>query len=80
MPTSQQLLVSSLPIGSTGLVEVANNPNLKPEFFRSYEVCVRGELDKSYFSLTGFYADYKYFIRSPQPVFGPTERHTSDNA
>ncbi len=79
MPTSQQLFVSSLSIGSTGLVEVIPNPNLKPEFVRSYEVGVRGELDKGYFSLTGFYADYKDFIRSLQEVPGKPNHYTSDN-
>lgn len=79
MPTSQQLFVSSLSIGSTGMVEVIPNPNLKPEFVRSYEIGVRGKLDRGYLSLTGFYADYKDFIRSLQPVPAPTERYTSDN-
>ncbi|MGB3830717.1 MAG: TonB-dependent hemoglobin/transferrin/lactoferrin family receptor [Mesorhizobium sp.] len=79
MPTSQQLFVSSLSIGSTGFVEVIPNPNLKPEFVRSYELGLRGELDRGYLSLTGFYADYKDFIRSLQPVPGPAERYTSDN-
>ncbi len=79
MPTSQQLFVSSLSIGSTGFVEVIPNPNLKPEFVRNYEIGIRGELDRGYLSLTGFHADYKDFIRSLQPVPGPTERYTSDN-
>lgn len=79
MPTSQQLFVSSLSIGNTGFVEVIPNPNLKPEFVRSYEAGIRGELDRGSFSVTGFYADYKDFIRGFQPVPGPTERYTSDN-
>lgn len=79
MPTSQQLFVSSLSIGSTGFVEVIPNPNLKPEFVRSYEAGIRGKLDRGYFSLTAFHADYKDFIRSLQPVPGPTEKYTSDN-
>lgn len=79
MPTSQQLFVSSLSIGTTGLVEVIPNPNLKPEFVRSYEVGVRGKLDRGYLSLTGFYADYKDFIRSLQLVPGTAGKYTSDN-
>lgn len=79
MPTSQQLFISSLSIGSTGMVEVIPNPDLKPEFVRSYEAGIRGELDRGYFSVTGFYADYKDFIRSLQPVAGATDRYTSDN-
>lgn len=79
MPTSQQLFVSSLSIGTTGLVEVIPTPNLKPEFVRSYEVGVRGKLDRGYLSLTGFYADYKDFIRSLQLVPGTAGKYTSDN-
>lgn len=79
MPTSQQLFVSSLSIGSTGFVEVIPNPNLKPEYVRSYEAGIRGKLDRGYFSLTGFYADYKDFIRSLQPVPGAADKYTSDN-
>ena len=79
MPTSQQLFVSSLSIGSTGMVETIPNPNLKPEFVRSYEAGFRGELDRGHFSFTGFYADYKDFIRGFQRVPGTAERYTSDN-
>jgi len=79
MPTSQQLFVSSQSIGATGFVDVIPNPNLKPEFVRSYEAGIRGKLDRGYFSLTGFYADYKDFIRSLQPVPGQDGKYTSDN-
>ncbi|WP_374832027.1 TonB-dependent hemoglobin/transferrin/lactoferrin family receptor [Paenochrobactrum pullorum] len=79
MPTSQQLFVSSQSIGTTGMVEVVPNPNLKPEFVRSYELGVRGEYDRGYFSFSGFYADYKDFIRGLQPVPNESDKYTSDN-
>lgn len=79
MPTSQQLFVSSTSIGSTGLVEVIPNPNLRPEFVRSYEAGVRGQFTRGYFSFSGFYADYKDFIRGLQEVPGSPGKYTSDN-
>ena len=79
MPTAQQLFISSSSIGATGMVEVIPNPNLKPEFVRSYEAGLRGEYDRGYFSASAFYSDYKDFIRSLQRVPGTADKYTSDN-
>lgn len=78
MPTSQQLFVSiNDPFSGT---EVVPNPNLRPESVQSYEAGVRGEFDWGFFSVGGFYADYKDFIRSLQQI-NPNDpnRVTSDN-
>ncbi|MGU3401508.1 TonB-dependent receptor [Brucellaceae bacterium D45D] len=79
MPTAQQLFVSSTSIGTTGMIELVPNPNLKPEFVRSYEAGLRGEFDRGYFSVSAFYSDYKDFIRSLQQVPGTADKYTSDN-
>ncbi|NVD43166.1 TonB-dependent hemoglobin/transferrin/lactoferrin family receptor [Ensifer sp. HO-A22] len=66
MPTSAQLFQSSTdPFTGSSLVP---NPNLKPESVDSYEIGFRGELDRGYFTVATFYADYTNFIRSLQPV------------
>jgi len=78
MPTSQQLFVStSDPFSGS---QVIPNPNLRPESVRSYEMGVRGQFDRGYFSLGGFYAQYHDFIRSLIPV-DPSNPNivTSDN-
>lgn len=79
MPTSQQLFVSSLSIGSTGFVEVIPNPNLKPESVENYEAGLRGEFERGYFTVAGFYSKYDNFIRGLQPVAGSPGKYTSDN-
>ncbi|MBD7989676.1 TonB-dependent hemoglobin/transferrin/lactoferrin family receptor [Ochrobactrum sp. Sa2BUA5] len=79
MPTAQQLFVSSTSIGATSMVEVIPNPNLRPEFVRSYEAGLRGEFNRGYFSASTFYSDYKDFIRGLQPVPGEADKYTSDN-
>ena len=68
MPTSQQLFVSSLDPFSFPPNQVIPNPNLKPESVRSYEAGVRGQFERGYFSVGGFYAEYDDFIRSLIPV------------
>ena len=66
MPTSQQLFVSSSdPFSGNRIIP---NPNLRPESVRSYEAGVRGQFDRGYFSVGGFYSEYKDFIRSLIPV------------
>ncbi|MFK0278382.1 TonB-dependent hemoglobin/transferrin/lactoferrin family receptor [Ensifer sp. NPDC090286] len=66
MPTSAQLFQSSNdPFSGSYLVP---NPSLKPESVESYEIGVRGELDRGYFTVATFYADYANFIRGLQPV------------
>jgi len=66
MPTSQQLFQRSTNIYTgTGLIP---NPDLKPEYVQNYEMGLRGQFDRGWFSLSTFYADYKDFIRSFQPV------------
>jgi len=66
MPTSQQLFQSSNDI-FTGSA-IIPNPALKPEYVKNYETGIRGEFDRGWFSLSTFYADYRDFIRSFQPV------------
>lgn len=60
MPTAQQLY-TSLPGTGFNLIPA---PDLRPESVDNYEVGVRGEFDRGYFSVTAFYADYTDFIQS----------------
>ena len=83
MPTSAQLFQSSVdPFTGSSLVP---NPNLKPESVDSYEIGFRGELDRGYFTVATFYADYANFIRGFQPITVtapggvPVVGYTSDN-
>lgn len=64
MPTSAQLFQSSTDL-FTG-TSIIPNADLKPESVRSYEVGVRGQFDKGYFSASAFYSDYTNFIRTLQ--------------
>ncbi|WP_457588322.1 TonB-dependent hemoglobin/transferrin/lactoferrin family receptor [Ensifer canadensis] len=66
MPTSAQLFQSSVDLftGSS----LVPNPDLKPESVDSYEIGFRGELDRGYFTVATFYADYTNFIRGFQPI------------
>ena len=61
MPTAEQLFTSLPAGGGTNLVP---NPNLKPEEVKNYEIGVRGEFDTGFFSVNGFYSDYKNFIQN----------------
>lgn len=61
MPTAEQLFTSLSLGGGTNLIP---NPDLKPEEVSNYEVGVRGEFDNGFFSVNGFYSDYKNFIQS----------------
>ncbi|MEM7069298.1 MAG: TonB-dependent hemoglobin/transferrin/lactoferrin family receptor [Pseudomonadota bacterium] len=60
MPTAQQLY-TSLPGRFFNLIP---NPNLRPETVDNYELGLRKETDRGFFSVTGFYADYTDFIQS----------------
>ena len=83
MPTSAQLFQSSTDIftGSS----IVPNPALRPESVQNYEVGFRGELDRGYFTVGAFYAEYSDFIRSLRPttVTAPdgtkVTAYTSDN-
>ena len=80
MPTSQQLFISSSSvIGTTGFVTVIPNPDLKPESVSNYEAGLRGEFERGFFSVNGFYSQYENFIRGLQPVAGEANKYTSDN-
>jgi hemoglobin/transferrin/lactoferrin receptor protein len=71
MPTSQQLFQSSSdPFSGIAIIP---NLDLEPESVQSYEVGLRGQYDRGFFSLGAFYADYEDFIRSFQPttIIGP---------
>lgn len=78
MPTSQQLFVSASDPFNPGS-DVVPNPNLKPESVVNYEAGVRGEFERGYFSVGGFYSSYDNFIRSLQPVPGQPGKFTYDN-
>ncbi len=78
MPTSQQLFVSVNDIFSGN--KVIPNPDLRPESVASYEAGFRGEFEKGWLSVGGFYAHYTDFIRSLAPVPGePPTTVTYDN-
>ncbi|WP_332712117.1 TonB-dependent hemoglobin/transferrin/lactoferrin family receptor [Pelagibacterium mangrovi] len=70
MPSAQQLFQSSTGIGNTGFVDIVPNPDLRPESVQNYEIGLRGEFDRGWFSVSGFYADYSDFIRGLQPYPG----------
>lgn len=78
MPTSQQLFVS-VNDPFTGN-QVIPNPDLKPEAVASYEAGIRGEFERGWLSVGGFYSEYTDFIRSFAPVAGqPANVVTYDN-
>lgn len=84
MPTSQQLFQSSTdPFSGRSIIP---NLGLKPESVQSYEVGLRGQYDRGFFSLGAFYADYEDFIRAFQPTTipgpggAPVPAYTFDNA
>lgn len=60
MPTAQQLY-TSLPGTFFDLIPA---PDLKPEEVNNYEVGLRGEFDRGFVSINGFYAEYTNFIES----------------
>jgi hemoglobin/transferrin/lactoferrin receptor protein len=66
MPTAEQLY-TSLPGTTFNLIP---NPDLKAERVKSYEAGLRGRFADSFFSLSGFYADYDNFIQAFTPVAG----------
>ncbi|MCP8896224.1 TonB-dependent hemoglobin/transferrin/lactoferrin family receptor [Shinella daejeonensis] len=66
MPTSAQLFQSSTDL-FTGSA-IIPNPALRPESVQNYEVGFRGELDRGYFTVGAFYAEYTDFIRGFHPV------------
>ncbi|KQW75914.1 hypothetical protein ASC89_23640 [Devosia sp. Root413D1] len=75
MPTASQLYQGSN-FGSSILVP---NPTLRPESVVSYEAGVRGNFERGYFSVGGFYSEYKDFIRGLQLKPGTTNQYWSDN-
>lgn len=64
MPTAQQLYYTS---AGTGF-EVVPNPDLRPESVQSYEAGLRGEFERGYFSVNGYYAHYDDYIQTLQEV------------
>jgi hemoglobin/transferrin/lactoferrin receptor protein len=59
MPTAQQLY-TSLP----GFFNLIPAPDLRPETVNNYEIGLRGEFERGFFSVNAFYADYTDFIQS----------------
>ncbi len=60
MPTAQQLY-TSLPGAFFDMIPA---PDLRPEQVDNFEVGLRGRLDRGFFSVGGFYADYTDFIEN----------------
>lgn len=75
MPTSSQMFSAS----ESAFFKIIPNPDLKPESVQSYEAGIRGEFDRGYFSLSGFYSDYDDFIQIWQDVPGQPDTMTSYN-
>lgn len=78
MPNAQQLFQSSQGIGNAGFVDIVPNPNLKPESVRNYELGLRGEFDRGWFSVSGFYSQYSNFIRGLQVAPGAVQNANGD--
>lgn len=64
MPTAQQLFYTSSGVG----FEVVPNENLRPESVVSYEAGLRGEFERGWFSVNGYYAHYDDYIQTLQEV------------
>lgn len=64
MPTAQQLYYTSAGVG----FEVVPNPDLRPESVESYEAGLRGEFERGWFSVNGYYAHYSDYIQTLQEV------------
>ena len=60
MPTAQQLFTSV----KYPTFNMIPNPNLKPESVKSYEAGLRGSFNNGWFSVGGFYSDYKDYIQN----------------
>lgn len=69
MPTAQQLY-TSLPGTFFNLLPA---PDLRPETVNNYEVGLRGEFERGYFSVNFFHADYTDFIASFYNVPGTND-------
>ena len=68
MPTAQQLFTSV----KYPTFNMIPNPNLKPESVKSYEAGLRGSFNNGWFSVGGFYSDYKDYIQN-LVVVGPND-------
>ena len=64
MPTAQQLYYTSAGVG----FEVVPNPDLRPESVASWEAGLRGEFERGFFSVNGYYATYDDYIQTLQEV------------
>jgi hemoglobin/transferrin/lactoferrin receptor protein len=64
MPTAQQLYYTSSGVG----FEVVPNPDLRPESVKSYEAGLRGEFERGWFSVDGYYAQYDDYIQTLQEI------------
>lgn len=76
MPTAQQLFYTS----TSPTSEIVPNPDLLPESVTSSEAGLRGEFDRGYFSVNGYYAQYENYIQTLQLVdVGPPMIFTTLN-
>ncbi len=74
MPTAQQLY-TSLPGAMFSLIPA---PNLRPESVNNYELGLRGEFDRGFFSVNVFRANYTDFIQAFYNIPG-TKKYTYRN-
>lgn len=75
MPISEQLYTSY----DMGSLKMVPNPDLKPEEVKSIDFGFRGQFDKGWFSVGGFYSDYTNFILGYQQVPGTLNHYTYRN-
>lgn len=76
MPTAQQLYQS---LNGLPFFALVPNPNLKPESVQNYEIGLRGDFNRGFFSVNAFQADYKDFIQNFVSVPGSATDLTYDN-
>lgn len=60
-------------------MQLVPNPDLKPEEVKSIDIGFRGQFDKGWFSVGGFYSDYTNFIQGRQLVPGTAATYTYRN-
>ena len=75
MPTAEQLYTSY----DMGMIQLVPNANLKPEEVKSIDIGFRGQFDKGWFSIGGYYSDYTNFILGRQLIPGSGTQYTYRN-
>ena len=75
MPTAEQLYTSYDMVS----MQLVPNPDLKPEEVKSIDIGFRGQFDKGWFSVGGFYSDYTNFIQGRKLIPGTAATYTYRN-